>query len=97
MISEYGRYRIVKELGKGTMGVVYQAHDPQIDRMVALKILRPDRVTSESFVARFLKEADLVVTPGVGFGEYGQGYIRMALTVSKARIKEALERIKKIS
>jgi serine/threonine protein kinase len=57
MISEYGRYRIIKELGKGTMGVVYQAHDPQIDRMVALKILRPDRVTSESFVARFLKEA----------------------------------------
>jgi serine/threonine protein kinase len=57
MTSEYGRYRIVKELGRGTMGVVYQAHDPQIDRMLALKVLRPDRVTSESFVARFLKEA----------------------------------------
>ncbi len=54
---EYGRYRIVKELGKGTMGVVYQAHDPQIDRMVAIKVLRPDRVTSDEFVARFLKEA----------------------------------------
>lgn len=54
---EYGRYRIVKELGKGNMGVVYQAHDPQIDRMVALKVLRPDRVTSEDFVQRFLKEA----------------------------------------
>ncbi|MBT8339413.1 MAG: serine/threonine protein kinase [Desulfatitalea sp.] len=57
MTSEYGRYRIVEELGKGTMGVVYKAHDPQIDRMVALKVLRPDRVTSETFVARFLKEA----------------------------------------
>jgi eukaryotic-like serine/threonine-protein kinase len=54
---EYGRYQIVKELGRGNMGVVYQAHDPQIDRMVALKVLRPDRVTSEDFVARFLKEA----------------------------------------
>jgi serine/threonine protein kinase len=54
---QYGRYRIIKELGKGNMGVVFQAHDPQIDRMIALKVLRPDRVTSEDFVARFLKEA----------------------------------------
>lgn len=53
----YGRYEIVRELGKGSMGVVYQAHDPQIGRTIALKVLRPDRVGSEDFVQRFLKEA----------------------------------------
>jgi serine/threonine protein kinase len=53
----YGRYEIVKELGKGAMGVVYQAHDPHIGREIALKVLRPDRVSSEDFVQRFLKEA----------------------------------------
>jgi serine/threonine-protein kinase len=56
----YGRYEIVKELGKGSMGVVYQAHDPQIDRMIALKVLRPDRVGSEDFVQRFLREAKAI-------------------------------------
>ncbi|SPD73523.1 putative Serine/threonine protein kinase [uncultured Desulfobacterium sp.] len=55
-----GRYRIVKEVGKGSMGVVYQAHDPQIDRLVALKVLRRDRVEGESFVKRFLKEARVI-------------------------------------
>ena len=54
---KYGRYEIEKELGKGAMGVVYQAHDPQIERRVALKVLRPERVTSEDFAQRFLKEA----------------------------------------
>lgn len=42
------------------MGVVYQAHDPQIDRPVALKVLRPDRVSTEAFRQRFLKEARAV-------------------------------------
>lgn len=39
------------------MGIVYEAHDPAIDRTIALKVLREDRVTSKTFVERFLKEA----------------------------------------
>ncbi len=54
---KYGRYEIFRELGKGSMGDVYLAHDPQIDRPVALKVLRPDRIASEDFVQRFLQEA----------------------------------------
>ena len=56
----YGRYEVVSEIGRGSMGVVYQAHDPQIDRLVALKVLRQDRVSSEDYVKRFLKEATAV-------------------------------------
>jgi serine/threonine-protein kinase len=57
---QYGRYQIVRELGKGSMGVVYEAYDPLFDRRVALKVLRPDRVSSSAFAQRFLKEAKAV-------------------------------------
>lgn len=43
-----------------------------------------------------LEKADIVVTPGVGLGRYGEGYIRMALTVEKDRIKAAVRRIRKL-
>ncbi|MDA8121370.1 MAG: serine/threonine protein kinase [Deltaproteobacteria bacterium] len=53
----YGRYKVIKELGKGAMGAVYQAHDPNLDILVALKVLRQDRVVDETFARRFLAEA----------------------------------------
>lgn len=83
--EQYGRYQIKKQLGSGTMGVVYLAHDPRIDRLVALKVLRPDRVVSEEFVQRFLKEAraigrlthpNIVVVYDVG-RDHGTIYIAM--------------------
>jgi serine/threonine protein kinase len=56
----FGRYEIVAELGRGAVGVVYQARDPQIDRMVALKtILLPglDPKEEQEYRQRFLVEA----------------------------------------
>lgn len=52
------------------------------------------RYTSATLTKALLERADIVVTPGNGFGEHGEGYIRMAVTVDKRRIKEAVERIK---
>lgn len=61
--SRIGRYEILRPLGKGAMGVVYLARDPQIERTLALKTVRFDG-PSQSFSiteakARFLKEAKI--------------------------------------
>jgi len=56
----------------------------------------PAGYTSKEFTALLLKEAGIVTTPGSGFGDPGEGYVRMALTVTKDRIREAVERIRKI-
>jgi len=48
------------------------------------------------FSKMLLEKAGIVATPGVGFGEYGEGYVRFALTQPVERINEAVERIRKL-
>ena len=43
-----------------------------------------------------LKEAHIVVLPGVGFGESGEGFVRLALTIEVAEMKKAFDRIEKL-
>ncbi len=50
---------------------------------------------SMNFVERMLK-VNVVATPGIGFGRYGEGYIRFAVTCHEKRIKEACERLERI-
>src|SRR4029453_3112465 len=51
-----GRYQVEKILGQGSFGLVYLAHDDQLQRAVALKLLRTDRAEDRKLRQRFLTE-----------------------------------------
>ena len=76
-------------------------------REVGLKVERPKATfyfwvevprgyTSAQFATILIEQAGIVATPGNGFGDEGEGYVRMTITVGEARLKEAIERLKKI-
>jgi LL-diaminopimelate aminotransferase len=79
---------------RGLNSLGWRIEPPKATFYVWLAI--PKKFDSIGFSKLLLKKANIVVTPGVGFGKYGEGYIRMALTVSKERIIEAIERLKDI-
>lgn len=60
--STLGRYRVLKELGRGAMGVVYLGKDPTIQRFVAIKTMRLDKIDAEDKLqeikTRFFREAE---------------------------------------
>ncbi len=66
------------------------------DATFYLWIKVPEGYTSAEFVSRLLDECGIVCTPGNGFGEYGEGYFRISLTVPTQRLLEAVERIKRL-
>jgi LL-diaminopimelate aminotransferase len=56
----------------------------------------PKGLSSAEFTAKLLDEAGVVTTPGNGFGEAGEGYVRFTVCVDKTRLKEVAERIRQI-
>ncbi|HKO30027.1 MAG TPA: serine/threonine-protein kinase [Nitrospiraceae bacterium] len=86
-----GRYRVLKELGSGAMGLVYLGKDPTIQRFVAIKTMRLDRIESDDKLqdikSRFFREAEStgrlshpnIVTIYDAGEEHDLGYIAMEL------------------
>ena len=89
--SMLGRYRVLKELGRGAMGLVYLGKDPTIQRFVAIKTMRLDHIDQDDKLqevkARFFREAEStgrlshpnIVTIYDAGEEHDLGYIAMEL------------------
>jgi serine/threonine protein kinase len=85
-MTTLGKYEIAQEIGRGGFGVVYQARDVVLDRMVALKILHPSHNDDPRFVRRFRQEASVaaklnhphIVTVYEVGEQAGQHYLAMA-------------------
>ncbi len=56
----------------------------------------PTKESSMAFASRVLKQAHVVLTPGVGFGPAGEGYVRLSLTLPTDRVQEAVDRLAKL-
>lgn len=77
----------VRELKK--LGFDFEV--PQGAFYVWIKV--PDGYSSKSFTRMLLDKTGVVVAPGSGYGEYGEGYFRISLTIDDKRLEEAFERL----
>jgi serine/threonine protein kinase len=104
-----GRYEVVRELGKGAMGIVYLAKDPLIGRLVALKTIRAsgnvDEDEAKEFQQRFIREAQaagilnhpaIVTVHDIGTDESGTSFIAMEY-VEGQNLKEILSQGRALS
>ena len=60
-------------------------------------VATPKGLSSAEFTAKLLDEAGVVTTPGNGFGEAGEGFVRFTVCVDKERLKEVAERIRQVT
>lgn len=90
-VYERRRDRVVRTL----QAVGLDAIPPKASLYVWTRI--PEGFSSAEFTAKLLDEANIVVTPGNGYGQYGEGYIRLSLTIGDDDMERGLERLAGIS
>ncbi len=79
--------RALKEIG-------LKPHESEVTFYIWTKV--PEGYSSADFVGRLIDEAGIVCTPGNGFGDAGEGYFRISLTVPTERLVEAAKRIENL-
>ena len=77
--NQIGQYELLEVIGKGGMATVYRAHQPSMDRDVAIKIISPELAAEPEFAERFEREARIIarlqhphILPVFDFGREGE-------------------------
>lgn len=91
-VSIYEKRRDIFVNGLNDLG--WEVSSPKATMYVWAKIPERFNMGAMQFSSFLLKEAKVGVSPGIGFGEYGEGYVRFALVENEKRIRQALKGIK---
>lgn len=89
-IYQKRRDKVIETLNK----IGLKANPPKASLYVWARI--PEGYTSADYATKLIDEAGVVVTPGTGYGDAGEGYIRFSLTIPDDRLEEGLARLEKL-
>ncbi len=91
MLHVYGRRRRLVLATLRQIGIEY----PAVKGTFYLWVPTPNGLSSLEFTNLLFEKAHVIVAPGRGYGEHGEGFVRLSLTVPDARLEEAMERIRR--
>jgi LL-diaminopimelate aminotransferase len=79
-------------LVEGLNSIGFKVEKPRATFYIWTRV--PEGYSSEGFCEKLIEEFGIVVTPGNGFGDEGEGYFRISITIGEERIREAVERLR---
>ena len=101
---QFGNFLLERQLGAGGMGTVYLGRDVTLNRVVAVKVLKPELVSDQKFMATFLREAEITASlnhPNVvqvyAFGEHEKVYYMVVEYISGGSLDDRIAQLGRIT
>jgi serine/threonine protein kinase len=104
LTRQFGNFLLERQLGAGGMGAVYLGRDTTLDRTVAVKVLRPELVTDQKFMATFMREAEITASlnhPNIvqvyAFGQHESVYYLVVEYISGGSLDDKIMALGRIT